>query len=370
MASYEQSQTSKLWSVRFRIMSAEGATQHKRLSGFRTKKEAQKAYNEFMADYEALPAVAGPEEMTFKALADEYLEHLSHQVKESTLVDVKSKVKSQLIPFFGSYKIKDITPLTVVKWQNSTSEYSYNYRSDLRTRLKAIFSYAERYYDIPNVMHKVEPIRNVNNEYKEMDFYTPDEINAVVERVKSKEHAILYRFLFIMGARKGEALALTWGDIDCEKKQVSITKSLTRKSASPYAITTTKNLPSTRKIPLPDNFCDELKKHREDKKNQGVAASDKDFVFGSSKPLSDKSVTRYFDEAAEEAGIRRIRIHDLRHSCASNLISSGASIVAVSAFLGHKDTKQTLNTYAHLMPSDTDRIVSALSNLTAQTFGQ
>ena len=84
------------------------------------------------------------------------------------------------------------------------------------------------------------------------------------------------------------------------------------------------------------------------------------FVFGGDRPLASRSTDRYFADVCEKVGVRKIRIHDLRHSCASLLISKGVSIVAVSRQLGHSNIEQTLNTYSHLMPDDRSKVVAEL----------
>ena len=87
------------------------------------------------------------------------------------------------------------------------------------------------------------------------------------------------------------------------------------------------------------------------------------FLFGTNdKPLSENTITRKFHSFAQKAGVKEIRLHDLRHSCASLLISNGVPITAVSEQLGHANTQQTLTTYAHMMPKDKDKILQALSS--------
>ena len=107
---------------------------------------------------------------------------------------------------------------------------------------------------------------------------------------------------------------------------------------------------------MPQIIADTLAKIKKD-------ASEKDFVFGEKKPLPSTTVDRKFQRAIEKAGVKRIRVHDLRHSCASYLLSELISIVGVSRYLGHKDVKETLNTYSHLMPDDQTRILYTLNNL-------
>ena len=80
-------------------------------------------------------------------------------------------------------------------------------------------------------------------------------------------------------------------------------------------------------------------------------------------PLPRTNIDRTLTKAAEAAGVKRIRIHDLRHSCASLLIHKGVSIVAVSRHLGHSTVEQTLNTYSHMLPDDQTMILNTLSTL-------
>lgn len=87
------------------------------------------------------------------------------------------------------------------------------------------------------------------------------------------------------------------------------------------------------------------------------------FLFGGDAPLPATSIERHLTSCATAGGVKRIRVHDLRHSCASYLIHSGVSIVAVSRQLGHTDVEQTLNTYSHLLPDDTAQIRANLEKL-------
>ena len=85
------------------------------------------------------------------------------------------------------------------------------------------------------------------------------------------------------------------------------------------------------------------------------------FVFGGQVPVSDQTLRRRFDSYAQKAGVKKIRIHDLRHSHASLLINKGQNILIVSKRLGHSNITQTLNTYSHLMPNMQLEIVGALN---------
>ena len=367
MPSYEKRQPSGLWSVRFReIDPSTGESSNKRLSGFKTKRDAQYAYEDYVtAKKTAAEAMISNEPitdssaMTFAVLFAEYLRYKQSRVKATSFYDIEKKLTLRILPFFGEMQIKDITPLTILEWQNTLSEYSYAYRKDLMTHLTSIYNYAERYHDIKNVAKRAEKPRNLEAK-KEMLFWTPEEFAAAVSTVEQPGYAMLFRFLFLTGCRKGEALALTWKDVDLTSGAVHICKSVSNKvraNGKWYSITTPKNVGSDRTVYLPSFFCKMLKAYKEEQATAGP------FLFGGEDPFPHITIDRRFHQAADAAGVKRIRIHDLRHSCASLLIHKGVSIVAVSRHLGHSSVKQTLDTYSHMLPDDQTMILKSLSSL-------
>lgn len=371
MPSYEKSKSSGLWSVRFREVSPQdGKTTNKRLSGFKTKKEAQYGYEDYVAAKKAAAEQApiteeptpqqDPSDVLFADLFAEYLHYKKPRVKETSYYDIEKKLTLRVLPFFAERKMKDISPLTIMEWQNTLSAYSYAYRKDLMTHLVSFYNYAERYHDIKNVAKRAEKPRNLEAK-KEMLFWTPEEFAAAIATVEQEGYAMLFRFLFLTGCRKGEALAVTWKDIDLDKGTVNVCKSVSnkvREGGKWYAITTPKNVGSNRTVCLPAFFCDMLRAYKEEQNTEDTA-----FVFGGEDPFPHITIDRRFHQAADAAGVKRIRIHDLRHSCASLLIHKGVSIVAVSRHLGHSSVKQTLDTYSHMMPDDQTMILRSLSEL-------
>lgn len=370
MASYEK-RPSGLWSVRFKIMSPDGVETYKRLSGFKTKKEATYAYEDYLRTPEPQPSqipAPAPEpeptasDMLFSELVDMFLSFKKSRIKAGSFYDLEKKLSSRIIPYFGKMVIKDITPSVVLDWQATLSEFSYRYQKHLFGYMKSIYRFADKYHDITNIMTKVDPPRNLEGK-KEMLFWTPEEFKAFISKVENPGYNAFFKFLYLSGCRKGEALALTWSDFDFEKQIVKITKNVAYKvgkNGKSYQITTPKNQHSNRTLHLPPFFFDELKEYQTWQKENTKAQA---FVFGSEDPFPPTSIERVMQAAEAASGVKHIRIHDLRHSCASYLIHKGVTIVAVSKHLGHASTKQTLDTYSHLLPDDNSQIISALSNL-------
>lgn len=360
MASYEQNKSSKLWSVRFRE-TIDGKTVAKRLSGYKRKKDAEAGYAEYLR-IRSQEKAKTPESdrILFNEIVYRFLQSKKGNVKYSSYYTLKNKFEKHIIPYFEGKYIQDITALDLTQWQEHMQDLKYGTKAHLRSYLGSIWRFAEKFYDVKNVFVKTEPFRNLETN-KQLHFWTLEQFQKFLEVVDREEHKVFFTFLYLMGCRKGEALALSWADVDLTKKEVSITKSVTHKTeGKAWEITTPKNRTSMRKISIPENLVQILKNYKAWQKEN---IKDTSFVFCGERPLPEETIKRYFKTYTEKAELPPIRIHDLRHSCASLLISEGATIVAVAARLGHANVEQTLNTYSHLMPKDEDDILNALKKL-------
>ncbi len=374
MPSYEQNKNSKLWSVRFRETDIDGTTRQKRLSGFRTKKEAQYGYEDYCIKKNAEEAEKAaaranerpedPNDMFFDTLLSLYYKYKQGRIKTSSLYEVERKINKRILPYFTGKQMKDIKPIDILNWQNDmSSQFSFNYTSDLMTMLTAVYRYGEKYHDITNITVKVDKPRNTEPK-KEMEFWTPEEFAAFRACAEDPTYKMFFTTLYVTGCRRGEAEALSWSDIDLKRSTIKISKSLTRKSpTAPWELTTPKNVSSNRTVKMPPSLCKMFKEYKE---QQFEEYAEPKFVFGGDRPIASRTTDRYFTDVCEKAGVKRIRLHDLRHSCASLLISKGVSIVAVSRQLGHSNIEQTLNTYSHLMPDDQSKIIAELETVSAQ----
>lgn len=360
MASFEQNNENKLWSVRFRVLGDTGQ-QNKRLSGYKTKKEAQAAYVEFMSTYISPETDPRKYDLTLEQLYTAYFEHSKARLKESTVYDIERNYKKHVQPVFGSKKIKDISKQDILKWQASlnSADYKYKFKVKIRSLFSSILRFGVMYYDLPyNVVSQVESFRNKDIK-TEMQIWSREEFTRFILVITDDLlYKTFFEFLYLTGCRKGEVLALNWNDIDFNKKTLSISKSLTKKIVGiPYLITTPKNRASVRKILLPDNLIANLAAY---KKSLSTPLPT-DFIFGGKLPLAENTIVRRLVQYCNISNVKVIRIHDFRHSHASLLISMGESIVMVAKRLGHSNIEQTLNTYSHLMPNQEAEMIGRLN---------
>ena len=350
------------WSARFRFVNSNGIEIQKRLSGFETKKEGQNAVFEFNVNNPTTNKKI-KKNLTFTELYNEYAAYLKTRTKPSTHYDFVSKSK-KLLDYFGKSDVAKITPKQILDWQNTLTNYSYNYKCHLRTCLSGLLRYAEKYYDIPNQLRKVDGFRNLEPKH-EMLIWTPEEFEAVMKNVLDFTYQVFYTALYLTGARKGEMLATYWSDWDLKNKTLNINKSISKKvTGASWMVTSPKNASSVRKIKINDNLSNMIQKLHEVQKQNNTLGQ---FVFGGTAPLPETCICRYLTNAAQKANIKVIRVHDLRHSHASLLISQGASIVAVAKRLGHSSIEQTLNTYAHLMPNEEEDLINKLQSSLKKT---
>lgn len=376
MPSFEKSAASGLWSVRFREVQADGTTKNARLTKnpktgekFRTRKAAQFGYEDYLAEKTTLEAskpsggVIAPtsKEMSVKELYGHFLPYKKQRTKESSHYDFRKKFETKILPFFGEMAAKDVTPALILDWLGGLSDYSKNYRRDLLTILGSLFRFGEKYHGIANPVRLVDRPRDTEPQ-KEMQIWSPEEFGRFFSQIGNPTFAAYFAFLYFSGCRRGEACAVTWADLDLEACTVKVSKSITAKAhdeGKTYSVTSTKTKRS-RTVALPSALCSYLAHFRADHCSDAPPDA---FAFGTDRPLPFSSIERVFRAATEAAEVKRIRIHDLRHSCASVLIQSGVSIVAVSRHLGHRNIEETLNTYAHMLPDDDERIRAAVNSV-------
>lgn len=344
------------WSTRFRILEANGEKQ-KRLSGFKTKKEAQQGYIDYLNEIRLRTPIKPNEMIKFDVLYEEYKSFAKSQLKESSYYDLCSKCNLHILPIFKEYYVQDITPKILLNWQNTltSKNYSYKYKRNLRSYLKTILNYAEKYYHIDNQLKSVDNFRNTKFD-KEMLIWTPEEFNSFISKVDKEEYRAFFYALYYTGARKGEILATTWKDWDLTNNTLNINKSITKKVyGKSWEITKPKNQSSIRKISIPPILVEVMKEFKFGKENN-------ELVFYGKKPLADSNIQRIQEMDCKLSNVKKIRIHDFRHSHASLLLSQGVSVVAVAKRLGHSNIEQTLNTYAHLMPQEDEILIEVLQN--------
>ena len=196
-----------------------------------------------------------------------------------------------------------------------------------------------------------------------INYYTYEEFKQFISVEENLKYKVAYEMLYYCGLRRGELLALTWKHINFNNRELKVNQNLVENRIDGgYLITSPKTRSSIRTIPLTSKLLSHLKELKEEDSKK-TNFNENWFIVGNEKYLPITNLMNRKNKNCKLAGVKRIRLHDFRHSCASLLISKGANITLVAKYLGHSKIDETLNTYSHLFKSDLDSIVDTLNNL-------
>ena len=264
-------------------------------------------------------------------------------------------------------KISEIGTKEIIAWQNELlayrdekrNPYSQTYLKTVHNQLSAIFNHAVRYYDL-----RSNPAAKAGNmgseEHKEMLFWTKEEYKRFADEMMDKPVSFYaFEMLYWCGIREGELLALTAADFNFDKETVTINKSYQRLHGEDV-ITSPKTKKSNRTIKMPKFLCEEMQEYI----SMLYGLKKKDRIFTVTKSYLHHEM----DRGAKAAGVKRIRIHDLRHSHISLLIDMGFSAVAIADRVGHESIEITYR-YAHLFPSKQVAMADRLDAVNASFEG-
>lgn len=334
-----------------------GTRKRKKQEGFKTQKEAKEAEANFCNSKRT------DIDITFENLVKAYEEHRSVRVERTTFVIKGHMIKTKLLPYFGKMPISSIDTSTVMKWQTELlsyrnpktgKPYEATYLHQIHNQLSAIFNFAVKYYGLARNPARLCGSIGKRNADK-FDFWTYDEFQQFIQYTQGDITAFTtFNLLFYSGIREGEFLALTLNDFDFKKNTLFINKSLATVEGETFE-KDTKTYKSTRTIALPVPIMDMVQQYADSLYKYNPS----DRLFPINKYGLHQKMLKY----CKESGIRKIKIHELRHSHASHLIELGIAPLSISERLGHEDIKTTLNTYSHLYPNKQSEIVELLADL-------
>jgi len=357
----ETKKNGTLYDIYFYIQTSDGRKQ-KKLSGFKTKKLAKQAYEQFMGKHLSAPQkYSGKEVVRYELARREYLGYAQNNVKESSLYDFIHIAKKHYDDFFSGRDMQTITRQDIIEWQDQL--WAKKYRGKLYTQktlskiygqFTVFYSWCVEHYGLENALKGVKmPKRKDNKEPRQI--WTEAEFDQFITSVDNIKYKALFTTLFYCGCRIGELQALRATDYDGH--QLYIHGTFTRKTmdGSPYKITETKNYKS-RYVPLPEKTTAVLDEWLAYKKTHNIPNK---YLFGGTDAISLHAIQNAFARGIEISAVKKIRIHDLRHSYVSLLLSKGANFAIIASLIG--DTlEQVVKTYAHHTEDDKKKVISLL----------
>ena len=288
------------WLIQYRYTDWQGKRRKSTKRGFATKREAEEWLRNFLITQKA------DFDMKFADFWKMYCADMETRLREHTMRTKKYIVELKILPYFGNKRVNDITAADIRQWQNELIKmgYSPTYLKTINNQLSAIFNYAVRYYDL-----KSNPCAKAGSMGKskaeEMDFWTGEEFRKFIDSVMNKRLSYMaFMTLYWTGMRMGELLALNPKDVDLEKRTISITKSYQRLGKKDV-ITPPKTPKSKRVITIPEFLAADIK----DYMDSLYELQENDRLF----PITKYYLEHEMQRGIKESGVKRIRVHDLRH---------------------------------------------------------
>ena len=309
--------------------------------GFAQKRDALKWENS--QKYKTETAV------TLRNVSDKYFEY--RNARKNTR-DHQTAMLEKYVPFLDD-RIDQISRAKVMDWylDLGKEDLKPGTKNLILTVVKSIFRYGADFYELPNLASGLKRFRE---QKKEMSVWTPSEFKKFADSVDLLVYRYFFTFLYWTGCRKGEAQALQYTDFKDGKVHIW------RQWTPQLEFSELKTDSSERTLKLSEPVQAVLKPLLE------RCDEEHPFVFGGKRPLAVATIQAVWKQGIASSGVRQIRIHDLRHSFATNMIASGANIVAVSKYLGHSSINMTLKTYTHLLQEKEDEMVSIINALSGE----
>ena len=326
--------------------------------GFDSKREAKKYEDDF------IDSLIAPEEdeveviRTYGDVFQEYLmSHKRADIKESSLETKFNIFNKHIFPTFEEVPIDSITDDDIANWQKKMKlciqpngkHFSEAYLRTIQSQFNSIINYA-----FSKGYLKANPLADIKNmgiKDKRVEFWTPEEYERFAyHAMEYPQYYYVYEMLYWCGIREGELLALTPADFDFTTHTLRINKSYQRLNREDV-ITPPKTFKSNRFIKMPQFICDEMQDYME----MLYGLKEDERIFTISKSYLHHEMNR----GSKVSGVKRIRVHDLRHSHVSLLINMGFTVLAIADRMGHESIDITYR-YAHLFPSEQTQMAEQL----------
>ncbi len=341
---------SGLWRSQFYYTDWTGKRRKKNKRGFKTKREALQYESEYVKIAKA------DMDMKLKSFVDVYFDDKSIELKERTLYNKKYMITAHVIPYLGEKKMNEITPADIIAWQKAIKEnndFSESYLRMLQNQVTALFTHASKIYNLrDNPCKKVKKMGRSDG--RSLVFWTLDEYKKFIATYDKKSmHYVAFEILFWTGIREGELLSLTMNDIDLAQRKIFISSTYYRMKKKDI-VSSPKTYSSERTVTIPQFLADEI----EDYYSRLYKYPKDARLF----PVVAEALQHTMKYHSKKAGVKIIRVHDLRHSHCAYLINQGVQPLIIKERLGHKDIKITLNTYGHLYPSEQQKVADLLNS--------
>lgn len=293
-------------------------------------------------------------------------------------------IENQIVPFIGGKLVQKLKTLDIETWHTTLkTKGAKDGKGGLTNRTvghahrllgKALKEAARHDLVLKNVASEERAPRV---DAKEMVILTNEQVLALPASLEGRRIRCRAIIALFTGVRRGELLALRWGNVDLDSnanRVIKIREALEQTKTHGIRFKAAKTKAGRRDISLPDIVVDVLRTHRRQQLEHRLALGlgrlqDSDLVFSTLEgdPMSPRAVSSEWRDAAAAVRLKGITFHALRHTHASQLIAAGVDVVTISRRLGHASPTVTLQVYAHLFSGSDSKAADAINAALAPT---
>jgi len=361
---------SERWEAGFSYVDAEGRRRRRTLYG-RSRREVAAKLREAGRRQEAGETVADSRDTVAAFMARWVAEALpASGLKQTTAENYATLLRVHVVPALGHHRLDALTPADVQRWINAKRASGLSDRTVqlahavLRRALGQAVKWGEARRNVAALVDRPRVA------HKEAEHLTPAQAQAFLDAARGDRLEAFYSVAIACGLRRGEALALRWSDVDLDGGTLRVSRTLSRTAAHGLTFTEPKTSRSRRTVPLPAPCVEQLRAHRSRQAAERLRAGsmwlDHDLVFPSEigTPLDPRNALRACQAVAVRAGLGHVKLHTLRHTCASLLLAQGVHPRVVMETLGHSGISITMDIYSHVLPAQqregADKLAAAL----------
>ena len=346
------------WSYRIDAgLDDRGRRRQREVGGFGTKKAAQTALNEALADTQR-GNYSPPSRTTVREFLDEWHEGARHELALTAWTNYGQIIRRNINPYLGSKRLTDLSPLDIKRWHGKLLTDGRQDGQPLAVAsvklahriLRRALADAVRWNLI--VSNPAAATRVPKGETKELTVWSAEEAKRFLDAIAEERLVGLWTLALHTGLRRGELAGLRWRDVDLDAGTLTVAQQ--RTTANYTVVITTPKAKSQRQLLLAPATVAALRGHLQRQRKERMALgpdwTDSGYVFvdEAGVEIHPQRFTKLFDEVLKRTGAPKIRLHDLRHTMASLALEAGVHPKVVQEQLGHSAIAVTLDTYSHV----------------------
>lgn len=307
------------------------------------------------------------QKILFDNAINDYLNYVKLKDKMTSYRNISNRINNHIYPYFKGKYIDEITKKDYINWQIhiDNKNYKIKYKETLHICFATFLNYCMKFYNLnENIATKVGNFKNKDYEEDTGQIWSLEEFEKFIQVVDNPIYHCLFNLLYFTGLRMGEALALTFNDIDFLNNQILINKTTTRFfNKNKRIITNPKTKKSIRKISIDSNLKNEILKLKDYYIIKYNNSQKNYYIFGGIKTIPPTTLTRYKNNYCKIANVKQIKIHEFRHSHACLLFNHDVPIDEISYRLGHANISMTTNIYLRYLPKKENKVIETLNSL-------